>query len=132
MTQGLEGVVAASTRLSHVDGEAGQLILAGYALEDLAPHATFEEVAYLFLHGRLPEPAELVAFTRDLAARRALPRVALEVLREAAAATAPVIDATHGNGSSQPRPQGRSSRRFDDRDCVVPDDCWILLAASQR
>jgi citrate synthase len=93
MTQGLEGVVAASTRLSHVDGEAGQLILAGYAVEDLAPHATFEEVAYLFLRGRLPEPAELVAFARDLAARRALPRVALEVLREAAAAKAPVIDA---------------------------------------
>jgi citrate synthase len=69
------------------------LILAGYAVEDLAPHATFEEVAYLFLHGRLPESAELVAFARDLAARRALPRVALEVLREAAAAKAPVIDA---------------------------------------
>src|ERR1700752_1389621 len=93
MTQGLEGVVAASTRLSHVDGEAGQLILAGYAVEDLAPHATFEEVAYLFLHGRLPEPAELVAFARDLAARRSLPRGAFEVLREAAAAKAPVIDA---------------------------------------
>jgi citrate synthase len=42
MAQGLEGVVAASTRLSHVDGEAGRLILAGYAVEDLAPHATFE------------------------------------------------------------------------------------------
>ena len=91
--KGLEGVVAASTRLSHVDGEAGQLILAGYAVEDLAPNATFEEVAYLFLHGRLPEPSELVAFTRDLAARRALPRVAFEVLREAASAKAPVIDA---------------------------------------
>jgi citrate synthase len=93
MTQGLEGVVAATTRLSHVDGEAGQLILAGYAVEDLAPHATFEEVAYLFLHGRLPEPSERVAFARDLAARRELPRVALEVLREAAAVKAPVIDA---------------------------------------
>jgi citrate synthase len=67
MTQGLEGVVAASTRLSHVDGEAGQLILAGYAVEDLAPHAKFEEVAYLFLHGRLPEPSECVAFVQDLA-----------------------------------------------------------------
>src|SRR6201981_582936 len=93
MTQGLEGVVAASTRLSHVDGEAGQWILAGDAVEDFAAHAMFEEVAYLFLYGRLPDPAELVAFARDLAARRALPRVALEVLREAAAAEAPVLDA---------------------------------------
>src|ERR1700719_2861275 len=93
MTQGLEGVVAATTRLSHVDGEAGQLILAGYPVEDLAPNATFEEVAYLFLHRRLPEPSQSVAFVRDLAARRALPRVALAGLREAAPVHTPVIDA---------------------------------------
>jgi len=62
MKQGLEEVVAASTRLSHVDGEAGKLTLAGYAVEDLAPYATFEEVAYLLLHGRLPEPAEQAEF----------------------------------------------------------------------
>ena len=91
--QGLEGVVAASTRLSHVDGEAGPLILAGYAVEDLAPHASFEEVAYLFLYGRLPEPAELASFARELVERRALPRAAIEVLREAAAAKAPPMDA---------------------------------------
>ena len=67
MTQGLEGVVAASTRLSHVDGEGGHLVLAGYAVEDLAPQATFEEVAFLFLHGRLPEAAELAPFAQELA-----------------------------------------------------------------
>jgi citrate synthase len=93
MTQGLEGVVAASTRLSHVDGEAGQLILAGYAVEDLAPHASFEEVAYLFLHGRLPEPSERIAFVQDLGGRRALPDAVIEVLRESATMKAPVIDA---------------------------------------
>ena len=93
MAEGLEGVVAASTRLSDVDGEAGQLTLAGYAVEDLAPNATFEEVAHLFLHGRLPESAERVRFGQDLAGRRALPRVAIEVLREAAAAKAPPMDA---------------------------------------
>jgi citrate synthase len=58
MTAGLEGVVAAATRLSQVDGEGGRLTIAGYAVEDLAPNATFEEVAYLLLHDRLPEPAE--------------------------------------------------------------------------
>ena len=58
MREGLEDVVAASTRLSHVDGEAGRLTIAGYAVEDLAPYAPFEEVAYLLLHGRLPEPLE--------------------------------------------------------------------------
>ena len=93
VTQGLEGVVAASTRLSHVDGEAGRLTLAGYAVEDLAPHASFEEVAYLFLHGRLPEPSERGEFAQDLAARRALPRAAIDVLREAAAVKTPPMDA---------------------------------------
>ena len=47
MTDGLEGVVATSTRLSHVDGEGGRLTLAGYAVEDLAPHASFAAVVAL-------------------------------------------------------------------------------------
>ncbi len=93
MTEGLEGVVAAATRLSHVDGEAGELILAGYAVEDLAPHTSFEEVAYLFLHGRLPQSFERDAFTRELASRRTLPPAAIEVLRAAAQGNAPPMDA---------------------------------------
>jgi citrate synthase len=92
MAADLEGIVATSTRLSHVDGEAGRLTIAGYAVEDLAPQARFEEVAYLLLQGRLPEPSELVRFTQDLAARRALPRTTLEVLRAAAATQAPPMD----------------------------------------
>src|SRR5438445_13145872 len=92
MPADLEGIVATSTRLSHVDGEAGRLTIAGYAVEDLAPYASFEEVAYLLLHGRPPEPAELVRFTQDLAGRRALPRAGFEVLREAAATQAPPMD----------------------------------------
>jgi len=93
MADGLEGVVATSTRLSHVDGEAGQLILAGYAVEDLAPHASFEDVAYVFLHGRLPAPSERAVFARILASRRALPAAALAVLHEASAAKTTPMDA---------------------------------------
>jgi citrate synthase len=93
VNDGLEGIVAAATRLSRVDGEAGQLTLAGYAVEDLAPHASFEEVAHLFLHGRLPEPKECLKFAQDLAERRELPAAAIEVLREAALANAPPMDA---------------------------------------
>src|SRR5206468_1512267 len=93
MREGLDDVVAASTRLSHVDGAAGRLTVAGYAVEDLAPYATFEEVAYLLLHGRLPGRSECVHFARDLAGRRALPLVAFEILREAAAAQVPAMDA---------------------------------------
>ena len=93
MTEGLEGVVATSTRLSQVDGEGGRLTLAGYAVEDLAPNASFEEVAHLLLHGRLPEPSERVRFARDLAARRVLSRAVRTVLGAAAAANATPMDA---------------------------------------
>src|ERR1700738_1160070 len=93
MREGLEDVVAASTRLSHVDGEAGRLTIAGYAVEDLAPYATFEEVAYLLLHGRLPDPSECERFAQDLAGRRALSRAATQILHEAAAAHVPPMDA---------------------------------------
>jgi citrate synthase len=84
MKQGLEDVIAATTRLSSVDGEAGKLILAGYAVEDLAPNATFEEVACLLLTGELPSPSELVAFSRRLSALRKPPGAVLYVLQEAA------------------------------------------------
>ncbi len=90
---GLEGVVAAATALSEVDGEAGRLTLAGYAVEDLAPQATFEEVAFLFLRGRLPDRAEQAAFAEALAEHRILPSIVLDVLREAAAAGTPPMDA---------------------------------------
>src|SRR5262249_30871807 len=76
-------------------GEAGRLTLAGYAVEDLAPRATFEEVAYLFLHGRLPTLPERDRFARDLAGRRALSNAAARVLPGAAAAQAPPMDALH-------------------------------------
>jgi citrate synthase len=93
MREGLEDVVAASTRLSHVDGEGGRLTIAGYAVEDLAPYASFEEVAYLLLHGRLPEGSERVRFAEDLAGRRALSHAAHAILHEAAAAHVPPMDA---------------------------------------
>src|SRR3989442_10790672 len=93
MAEGLEGVVATTTRLSAVDGEAGRLTIAGYAVEDLAPYATFEEVAYLLLHGRLPESSERDRFMQDLAGRRGLSQAALAIVDEAAAAKVPPMDA---------------------------------------
>src|SRR5439155_16037727 len=98
MAADLEGVVATSTRLSHVDGEAGRLTIAGYAVEDLAPYARFEEVAFLLLYARLPDPSELARFTQDLAGRRALPRAGFDVLRAAAAAQAPPMDVLRMGG----------------------------------
>lgn len=93
MSQGLEGIVAASTKLSEVDGTAGRLTIAGYAVEDLAPHATFEEVVYLLLHGSLPTALEQRTFAQELSLRRIVPPIVTSVLQQAAAAGAPPIDA---------------------------------------
>jgi len=71
--RGLEGVVVGSTLLSNVEGKVGRLTYRGYDIDDLAPNATFEEVAHLLLFGHLPTRKELEAFSRDLASRRMLP-----------------------------------------------------------
>jgi citrate synthase len=71
--RGLEGVVAAETKLSHVDGERGELVIAGYRVDDLAPNATFEETVWLLWNGDLPSERELTIFRRGLASRRACP-----------------------------------------------------------
>ena len=55
--RGLDGVVAAQTRLSHVDGLAGELIIGGYELKELAGHVPFEAAAHLLWKGALPGPA---------------------------------------------------------------------------
>ena len=80
---GLQGVIAAETFMSSVDGQRGELIIAGFPVETLAKNASFEEVVYLLWHGRLPSPAELASLRGDLAAQRALPAPALDLLREA-------------------------------------------------
>ena len=79
---GLEGVVAATTRLSHVDGERGELIIAGYPVGEIAAHATFEETTWLLWHGQLPDSRQLDRFRTALAARRALPPPTMSLLRE--------------------------------------------------
>ena len=88
---GLDQVVAARTRLSHVYGQAGQLVIAGYALEELAGRASFEEVAHLLWRGALPDRTELGALSAQMAHVRGLPAVTLDVVR--AASKAPPIDA---------------------------------------
>ena len=59
---GLEGVVAARTRLSGIDGETGRLWLAGFSVEELAPSAHFEETVHLLWKGELPDCGQLQAF----------------------------------------------------------------------
>ena len=90
---GLAGVVAAQTHLSSVNGLEGELIIAGFPLQEIASRATFEEVAYLLWHDALPTASELDEFRQGLAAQRALPGATLETLKAAAQYRLPPMDA---------------------------------------
>ncbi|HEY1420112.1 MAG TPA: citrate/2-methylcitrate synthase [Candidatus Dormibacteraeota bacterium] len=77
---GLEGIVAAQTAISMVDGENGRLVYRGYVIADLAEDMSFEEVAHLLWFGRLPTRAELDALTLELAGSRNLTPAATAAL----------------------------------------------------
>ncbi len=70
---GLEGIVAAQSSISDVNGQEGKLIYSGYDIHDLAEHATFEEVIYLLWNGKLPTRAELDRLKTELAKETGLP-----------------------------------------------------------
>lgn len=81
---GLEGVVAAQTRLSHVDGQKGELLIGGFPVDELAHQASYEEVAYMLWHERLPDATSLQAFAERLRRRRWIPAATVDLLRVAA------------------------------------------------
>jgi len=87
---GLEGVIAASTALSHVYGEEGRLVYRGYDIHELAGQATFEEVAFLLWVGHLPAASELAEFSAKLDENRGLPEEAVTILRQLPAETPPM------------------------------------------
>jgi citrate synthase len=72
-SKGLEGIVAAETRMSFIDGEKGILEYVGVPIDALARNSTFEETVYLLWNGRLPAKAELDSFSADLRAHYELP-----------------------------------------------------------
>jgi citrate synthase len=73
ISKGLEGIVANSTGLSDVLGEKGQLIYAGYDINELAGKVSFEEIVHLLWHGYLPNRNELTDLEHNLRSRRGLP-----------------------------------------------------------
>lgn len=81
---GLEGVVAATTALSEVDGERGELVIGGFPVGELAGNATFEETTWLLWHGDVPSRRALEEFRAQLATERALPDSTMALLRDCA------------------------------------------------
>jgi 2-methylcitrate synthase len=86
----LSGVTAGETSICTVGKEGVGLTYRGYSIEDLAAHATYEEVAFLVLHGELPSRAELDEFEQKIAAMRTLPPALAQALELLPAATHPM------------------------------------------
>lgn len=87
---GLEGVVAATTAISKVEGTAGRLIYRGYNIHDLTRTTSFEEVAHLLWFGHLPNKDELLDLKVRLLADRNLPDAILRILSDLTATTEPM------------------------------------------
>jgi len=87
---GLEGVIVGDTAISTVGKEGVGLTYRGYSIEDLANHASFEEVAYLLLYGQLPTAEELDHYQQKLFKLRALPAALKTVLELLPATTHPM------------------------------------------
>lgn len=81
LIKGLEGVVAAQTSLSDVDGANGRLLYRGFPIGELVEKSHFEEVTYLLWFGKLPTGLELENFKNTLKSQRPLSERAQEVLR---------------------------------------------------
>jgi 2-methylcitrate synthase len=79
--KGLEGVVAASSSICYIDGEAGVLAYRGIDIHDLAVNSTFEETCYLLWHGKLPTRTELSQLSAQLAAERKMDPAIFELMR---------------------------------------------------
>jgi citrate synthase len=78
---GLRGVAAASSSISDVNGEKGELIYQGYNIHDLATKSTFEEVVFLLWNGRLPKRAELAELRKNIAASCELPERIVSLIK---------------------------------------------------
>ncbi len=88
--RGLEGIVATTSSICFIDGEAGVLSYRGIDIHELASRSTFEETTFLLWHGHLPTATELDQFTRNLANARQLPPQILDLLRSMPAAASPM------------------------------------------
>jgi citrate synthase len=87
---GLEGVLACESSVAFIDGNIPELSYRGYNIHDIAETLTYEQVVYLLWNGELPSSDQLQAFGDDLAARRGIPSVVIDLLRVMPASAHPM------------------------------------------
>ena len=86
----LSGVTAGNTALCSVGRSGNDLHYRGYDILEVAETCDFEEIAYLLIHGRLPNQAELVAYQAKLKELRGIPATVRAVLEQLPPATHPM------------------------------------------
>jgi citrate synthase len=79
-SKGLEGIVAAQTAISMIDGQNGRLFYRGIDINDLASHSTFEETTSLLWYGKLPTDKQLESFKRKFIENRLIPNEIIALL----------------------------------------------------
>ena len=90
VSRGLEGIIAAETRIGDVRGDVGQLIYCGYDINELAGKVSYEEVVHLLWHSRLPTGRELEKLTTALRAERELPQGVIDFITNAPKNAVPI------------------------------------------
>ena len=78
---GLDGVIATDTNVSYLDVDNEEIVIRGYDLIELADLKTYPEVAYLVIHGQLPNPNQLSDFQKILLDDSAFPSDTYELLK---------------------------------------------------
>src|SRR5246127_1677681 len=89
-SRGLEGIVATTSSICWIDGDAGVLSYRGIDIHELAQRSTFEETTYLLWFGKLPNAAQLAEFTANLAAARKLDPKIIDLLRSVPSDASPM------------------------------------------
>jgi len=105
--KGLDNVYVKESRICFIDGEASKLFYRGFSIEDLANNSTYEETAYLLIHGWLPTASQLDQFTSTLESYRPLEPEILELIRSLPTQSDPMDvlrTAVSALGSYDPQP----------------------------
>ncbi|MBC8076803.1 MAG: citrate synthase [Chloroflexales bacterium] len=90
MGKGLEGVVAAQTAISCIDGLNGRLFYRGIEINELAERSSFEETTALLWYGKLPTREQLDRFREKFVANRQIPNEVIAVMLTLPKKTAPM------------------------------------------
>jgi len=79
--KGLVGLYVDESLITYIDGINGKLYYRGYSLRELCDNSTFEEVAYLLIHGNLPSNSEFNEFKDSLIMERNIPDNIVSILK---------------------------------------------------